>query len=270
LFPVFDVQYDIDENGLRIEEHLQTETKEHLILGGCSMVFGVALKAEDTLSSVMRSENSSVNTVNFGFPGGGIQNLIRAMDFINIKNYAKEENGTFVYMFLPNHMHRWQPTSQFVSWASPKHVYYEVKDHKLYPKELSDSEAYKNFQIAKMAGLEHSYLKANGIKVFNDSDYGSFAEGIKELRRKYLSLYPKGKFLVSIYPDYIEVAAVDALKAVLLKEKIEFLDFISDFEKYKADKKMNQSQFYVPVDGHHNRAFNEFVATKLGETIFKK
>jgi flagellar biosynthesis chaperone FliJ len=262
-FPVFDAYYRLDGNAMRAEVDRNPNATEHIFYGGCSMVFGVALNEQDTLSSVTRTKFPHINAVNFGFPGGGLQNLLRAMDFFNLHDYAKEEVGTFIYMFQPDHLERWLATPKYLHWALKDVIHYEVVDNKLRPMKLSETSVFKKYHSFKNAGLEHSYLTLNAINEFKEKDLETFVMGLKELRSRYLSLYPKGKFMVAVLPAYSKPETVAVLKAILTKENIEIHDFISEFDEHLKKNNLDISKFHVPVDGHPNRLFNEFLSERI-------
>lgn len=266
----FDVNYKYAQNGLRIEKEIPGTKKTHLILGGCSFVFGAAIQADETLSSQIRRKHDSINVLNFGHAGGGLHTQLRAFDLIDVKKLVPETDGTYVFFFFFDHLARWKASPTYMAWAQPDDIHYEFdKSGKLTHMRLKDYKGWKELTEAREAGLDHVYIRTKSITddKWSDELLNDFVKGIKELRKKYLALYPKGRFVFSFYPFMSEKEAVRRLVGILEKENIEIYDGVYEFHQHVINSKLPDSSFNVPLDGHPNARFNDFYSDALSRRL---
>lgn len=252
---IFDVRFDMDKYSLRLEKSDTHEGKEHLILSGCSMIFGVGLNEQDTLSSKLRVQRKDLNVLNFGFGGGGLQSILRAMELIDLKKIAPQKKGKFVFFFTYDHLHRWLATPRYLAWAHPRHYHYEWKNGKLIGTNIENTEKYKNFMKARAAGVEEVYLRTGFDQTFHPEDIMSFVDGISELKKRYLGLYPSGKFVVMIYPYTIHY---DILDQYLKEAGLEFYNEVPAFVSWYEAQGLFENSFKIPGEGHPTAAFNDY------------
>lgn len=252
---IFDVRFDIDKHGLRLEKSDTRQGKEHLILSGCSMIFGVGLNEEDTLSSKLRVMRKDLNILNFGFGGGGLQSILRAMELIDVKKMVPQEKGTFVFFFTYDHLHRWLATPRYLAWAHPRHYHYEWENGKLMGTNIENTEKYKNFMKARAAGVEEVYIRTGFKDTFEPQDIRSFVAGISELKKRYLGLYPSGKFVVMIYPYTTQY---DILDPYLKEAGLEFYNEVPAFVSWYEAQGLFENSFKIPGEGHPIAAFNNY------------
>lgn len=272
---VFDVIYSLNRWGLRQEPSHSHKKKSHLFLGGCSYVFGIGTSAEETVTANLRKQMKDVEVINFGFPAGGLQSLIRATEIIPLQELSGAKDGHFVYLFFRDHLNRWNATPSYLHWAKPDHVHYEMQKGSLVSMKLSESDAWKAYQKTKDSGLEAVYEQRLQKGIFDEEEIVSFVRGVKLLKKKYLSLYPKGKFSVALHPFPIEEDVVFLLKKHFDKEQISYFETTHDYMTFLMDGKFEESSFMVPLDGHPNGRFNEFFSElmlrKLGlKTVDQK
>lgn len=251
----FDVQYNISDMALRSEKTASTAGNEHLILNGCSMIFGVGLPEESTLSSKIRAEKPDINVLNFGLVGGGLHNSLRALELIDLKKLVPQENGTFIYFFTYDHLHRWFATPGFLSWANPNHFHYKWNKSKLTEAVIKDTEEYKRFMAAKKSGLEEVYIRTNFKHMFEPPELREFVAGIGELKKRYKRLFPSGKFLVMIYPFTINH---DILDKYLKEAGIDFYNEVPEFSKMCESYGESIEDYRIPLEGHPTAAFNDY------------
>lgn len=265
---VFNVHYEFNKYALR-KESSSGKKENHFILGGCSLVFGIALSDDETLSSILRSKLPLTNVVNFGFPGGGLQTLMKAIELINLRAFVPESKGYFLYGFEHDHFSRWRASAQYLDWINPEHVYYEYTGNSFKETQLKRLSAWRNLQMARKAGLVHSYLKANPYRHLNENEFKSYIEGIKYVRKLYLAKFPGGKFKVLIYPFTPADPSVNLFKELLVKNGLAFYDSTSDYEEFLKNRKLDKSDMIVPVDGHPNKLFNEFLAGMIVKKVIQ-
>jgi hypothetical protein len=265
----FDVTYELDKNALRVEKNSDSAADSHLILGGCSHIFGVALNSEDTLSSILRPQLNSRNVLNFGFAGGGLHTLLKGMDLVDLKQYVTQSKGYFLYAFELDHLYRWFAAPQYLGWAKPEIVHYEYKDQKLIEVPVMETPQGIKFQVAKKAGLLKTLMSGEAMIWYSEKDLESFLTGLKMLRQKYLAKFPEGKFALVVYPFTPHNETVKLLLKMLKKEKIDYYDSSEEYQEFLTKNSLQNESMIVPIDGHPNRAFNEFMSAKIREHVIK-
>lgn len=257
---VFDVIYELDKYSFRKEDTDSHLKEGHLLLGGCSFIFGNAINKEDTLSSYLRKKLPNVKVMNMGHGGGGLHTQLRVFDLVDLHEYAPEQKGTYIYFFFVDHIHRWKANPSYLSWAQGEDVHWEWNQGKLEPMLLKDFKGYKEFHEAKSAGLENVYIKSRAInnKGWDQNDLKLYVKAVKILREKYLRKYPGGRFVFAFYPLMPDLEMAGELKKILMRENIPFIDFKPAFDEYASKGKFPDEYFNVPLDGHPNGKFNEY------------
>lgn len=265
----FETTYRHDKRGLRIENENNGVKKTHLIIGGCSFVYGTAVKDDETLSSNFRRKYPTANVVNFGYPGGGLQTQLRATELFSLRDLASEDKGTYLYFFYYFHLERWIGTPLYLMWAPPSRVHYEVENDKLIRMQLSDSEKFKDFQNIKKYGLDLVFYKWEQLfrKERSSDEIKSFMKGVEVLRERYLMLYPEGRF-VFVFSAFMQLANTHSEIKMLLDEKgIEYLELGNDYDSFFEKSGNNKSRISVPIDTHPNGLFNEFLSDVVGKKL---
>lgn len=264
---LFDVIYKMNKFGLRNEGPVKPvqEFKSHLIIGGCSFVFGTGLNAEETLSSSFRATLKNANVVNFGHGGGGLHTQLKALDIINLKEFVKENRGTFIYVFYSDHLNRWHAKPSYLIWGLPRRIHYEIQHGELKSMSLSESGQFKDFQKVKASGQEMNFVKAKAISGPNwkEEELEDFSEGVRHLKEKYLKLYPQGKFLVVFHPPFNIRNVSEKMGRFFKVKNIDYFDPTYEFEKHMKMSQTTLKDFQIPLDGHPNQKLNKFLAESI-------
>jgi hypothetical protein len=190
-------EYRFNEFGLR--DIGKTEKKKaHLILTGCSFVFGLGLDEDETMPFFLRSEFPSRNVRNLGVPGGGLHTALRYSEILPLKEFVPEEEGTFLYVMIEDHLNRFllRPGFVFSSWKNaPVYVAREGKIE--FEGNLNEHFIFWKMKFLGFFGL---LSLAKSPQSFSDQELEFFLNGVKELKRRYRVQFPRGKFAWTIHP----------------------------------------------------------------------
>lgn len=189
--------YSLNEFGLR-DIGLTEKKDKHLLLSGCSFIFGLGIEENETLSSVLRNGLPEVNVRNLGFPGGGLHTALRFSEIVPLKKFVPEEEGTFLYVMFSDHLNRFLLRPDFLLWSRSTAPTYQVKDDAVvYDGKLNTHLSFwksKVLNFLSLGGLEKS------PESFTDRELEAYLDGVKELKKRYLKEFPRGKFLWMIHP----------------------------------------------------------------------
>lgn len=264
----FDVSYEMDEKAFRKENSVPSIKNNHLLIGGCSFIFGVAIQKDETLTTFLRSKLPETQVVNIAHGGGGLHTQLRTFELINLKEYASPSKGTYIYFFFVDHLQRWIGNPSYLSWAQKDDIHYEWEGDKLVSMPLQNFKGYQDFLKARESGLDNVYIKTHAMQGLRDEDLVSYVKGIKALRESYLKQYPEGRFIFAFYPFMPDLESVKRLKVVLDKEKVFYHDFLDEFNFYVSRSGLPDNSLTVPMDGHPNKKFNDifsdFVIKRFG------
>lgn len=262
-----EIFYAINEFGLRGPSPDPELKSAHLLISGDSYVFGQAVAESETISSYLGKLHPEMRVTNLGWSGGGIHTALRLFDLMNPREYSPEDNGTFIYVFVNFHIYRWLLRPRAIRWATPTIPIYRENDGKVsYEGNLHDYWPRKLFRLIRHSSfgrvLSDSLMNV-GVG-YRAEDVNSFFHGVEELRRRYLAVYPKGRFVFLIHPLQEDYAFVPGVKEEARRRGIELFDPIPDWKKnHSGDNKL----YLVPGDGHPSKEVNKFLSQYIGEMI---
>lgn len=238
--------------------------QKHLIVAGCSFVFGLGLDCESTLPAILARADTSFRVYNYGTPGyGPHQTVLLFQNGINVLNndVVREGRGVMIYTFITNHLTRVYGGSKYLQYASETPDVYVVdgvlrhsKRDRFFvwfnKKVINKSETLKFFNITT------SYPKTNRF-------YKRFADIINEMARLYYFEFPNGKFIVAAYPE----ENPDLAWVKYLNDKLMFVNpplphnYLYEKHCYVLD---------TIFDRHPTKKLNEYVALKLYDAIYSE
>ena len=266
---IYDQVYKTDKNLLRVPLPENESASIHAIFAGCSYTWGEGLKDEETLPWFFQTNAKNVQAYNLGFPGGGVNTLLRYTELFDLKNITNKKNGFFIYTFMSNHFDRFFARYNFLSWAMKDMPYYEIEGKRpVYKGKIKGHSAYKKFHTARKAGLEHTLLRTQKTEEWSEREISDFTLAVKELERRYHDKFPQGQFVFIFHPDGgfggdIRVA----FKQQLDKLKIKYYDFDQTFYDFLKESNLTQMDMKIPDDGHPNQRMNKYLARILLETL---
>jgi hypothetical protein len=258
---LIDTIYDIDENLLRSPPRRpQKVSRRHLILTGCSFTFGEGVPLEKTFAALLEERLSSTNVYNISFQGGGLHLSLRYLDQRPLRRLAPEDEGEMIYLFIPDHLRRWQGSPEYLVWAPSSDPHYRLIDGRtVFQGPLRKQPFYLVYQLAARLGLFPLYQKL-GVNARPDLEVvDEFAIGLRELREKYLATHPKGSFKVLLYPEGNN-PILPALKRRLEQFQIPVLDPDPELHQAVRETGGDYAAYSIPHDGHPSARMHEFLS----------
>jgi len=259
---IFFQTVSIDSLGRRIA--LDTTAKstitknKHAVFLGCSFTFGIGLDDFSTFPCIFEELNPDYKSYNYGIAGYGPNNIALLFDEgINLINHNTilEAEGICIYTYINDHLNRVYGSNFYYS-------FYNMKSPNVYIEE-------NNLKIKKRS-LFNTFLfwvvnRSNTCNYFNisvqypksESFYSRFANIINFTAFKYLQLYPKGRFYVSLYP--VEIHDTNWLKYLKPYVNIIYIPLPGN-ENEILD-------FLIPNDWHPARPFNEYYIKKINTIL---
>lgn len=216
------IRYSINPSGWRTTTPESDGKSQHLMLWGCSNVFGEGLNDNETLASVLSSKLDKYHVYNFGMPGTAINYSLFAFKNMNTPVVSQTE-GKLIYFFYSFHYPRILPTLKWHrAGRSPK---YFINESESLVNEKDNSPWDQMFALSSLIRRKSSLLDIIGFDwpPVNLDTVKLTAQLFESFRNEYLSRFPEGDFFVIIhhliYPQYRK-----PLLSELRKRKIEYLD----------------------------------------------
>jgi hypothetical protein len=102
---VFEVKYTINENLWRFTRP-PLHAKKHLLLLGCSYIFGSGLNDYETLPSQIAKLSPDFHVYNWGFSGYSASSLLLRIRNTALRDQVHESKGIAAYYFIDSHINR--------------------------------------------------------------------------------------------------------------------------------------------------------------------
>lgn len=273
---IYDVVYSTDANGLRSPEpKFPGVAREHLILAGCSFVYGEGLPISETVGHSLENRLPEINTYIIAFQGAGLSSLLRYMEVRPLNSFIPESRGRLIYVYMHDHLARWHARPSYLVWTPLRRPHYEaIGDEVVYKGNIGDQEAYRRFHAtseltstdlaAKFHGVDDGQWSADEIK--------SFIMGLKESQKRYKRIFPDGEYLVAVHPIKSGPRDVtDRFVELARKAGLQVHDVSGILEReLQAKGVQDVTQYIIPNDGHPNGMANEYFSRWIEETFYRK
>lgn len=263
--------YQINGYGLRESDNGNAAKKSHLLLSGCSFIFGDELPLEETVSDILGKVHPEMNVRNLGFHGGGLNTALRMFELIPLREIAPEEKGIFIYNFIHLHYSRFFFHPSYLSWAPPLHPAYKFRDGEL----ISSGHLRDYFMYQMVSSLPskliHFLRNAKQGVDYPDNQIDEFADGVFLLKKRYLRIYPKGRFIWLIdpqfpLPDWME----KKLRERAIMRGIELVDGRIDFKHHLKTTGTKRESYHIQHDLHPNGRFNRYFAQWISSSLLSQ
>lgn len=261
--PVFDVNYSIDKNHLRITPEHDTINQEFALFFGCSIAYGFGLGSKETLPYYFQEASQKYNAYNYGYNGHGTNHMLARLEYQDLSKQVVENQGVAVYVFFWDHIYRAIGSmNRYTDWLNNA-PYYTMEDDILVRKKMFNN---GRFFISKTYEFLHqlSIIKQFGVdfpRKLNDHHFDLVSEMILESKNSYIQQFGNDQFYVAIYPSYVNYTVEEFVqfKGFLKKKGLKIID-LSKHIKY-------DSKHTLKGDPHPNAATNLLVATELWNRI---
>ncbi|MBY0315064.1 MAG: hypothetical protein K2Q26_06070 [Bdellovibrionales bacterium] len=232
---------------------------KHLLIMGCSFVWGDWLTDSDTLPWLLNEKQKTYFSYNLGGPGYSAADVLARIEFDGFFSEVQPRSGRAIYVFYKDHINRF--VGNFRRLA---------KDHvTAYYEELSPYEF--EFRGNQTSGKPVQTLIAKLLSSFKVIDFfdinypivgqgemDQYARFLKVLEQKYQEEFgAKNPFTVLIYPDEYKSMDYAALVSTFKRHQLDVLDY----NKFPLADYI-EGDFLLP-DSHPNRASHNLLADLL-------
>jgi hypothetical protein len=256
---VYDVLYTADRHRRRDIGQEYKEGNPHLILFGCSFVYGQALADKDTLQYMLAEGLPGYNVYNYGVPAYGPQHMLALLEKGDLPSQVESERGLAVYTFYPHQVYRAIMSTRVpMLFSSP---YYYLDSRGILQRGKSFAEArpitsciYRAFLKLQQISNFIKLTRLNLPPKMSKKDIYLTSRIILEAKRLYEKQFD-GKFYVLIHPFYSE-------QKKRIRLMTEFLEN-GGIKVLYYHHPGNMEDFTVKHDGHPNAEINKFLADEL-------
>lgn len=261
--------YELNEFYLReLEGSRERVSSKHFFMAGGSNTFGQNLKVSQTLSAKLLESKrfKDYNHQILASPGWGPTNVLSYMQMGPFRKLSTNEEGVFIFNFIQSHFHRVCGLDQSLFWSKGILPKYEVVNNEMkYLGLFKDTSEFQFFLVRNgiYKALFNFVDKKNKIL---DRKLGSKCVSLtmsvfKEMKKEYLSVFKKGRFIISLFPTMKEMnrSGMKELIKGLRALDIEVLNY--------PDYKENYNKEYFFKDSHVNERSNTHHTKLLLERI---
>ncbi len=256
---VFDMTYQIDDNGRRTTPKTSERPKRHTIVIGCSFVFGMGLPDHETLATFLQVKNPESHSYTIGLPGWSVADVIASQEKTKMWDGIEPKEGLVLFNFSYSmHMRRFLGTLSSIGQHGGHRAYlnYDISTDKysfggVYSKHqrwyVHFSNLFVQSKLFKLIGFD--WPRVTNVTLEN------YAKAILQVKENYLKLYGnKNQFVVYFEPQ----KKWNHLIPYLEKYKIHYLDY-TDFSL----SKYAQTEIFIPGDGHPTAEYNRLLAEQM-------
>lgn len=259
----FSKDVHVDQYDIRITHQSKSDKKsQHLILSGCSFIFGDLVNDEETVASQVGQLIPGYDVVNLGRSGSSVLESVFLWSRYDVRALNFPPQGIHVFTMIDAHFERIVHTWRVLDWMREERPVYRVEAGQVIgPSQLSQSFKYRFMGWIKEQGLSVWWLRFTHW--FRDFELMGVNEAMAlyllELKNAYLKQYPQGRFVVTYFLHTNETAA--ALVPHLKRLGIEYWE--------PPSPKGHHEMYRIPNDGHPSplayKEQAEFLAQKIKE-----
>lgn len=268
---VTEVEYEIDKFLCRKPITSNPTAVKHALFTGCSFVYGTHLQANQTLPYFFQNTTTEYSDVNLGFPGGGIQHVLKHQESFKWQDMLPQKAGYLFYVFIKDHLNRFHSNHRYLSWAHKSSPVYKVEsDAVVSAGQVQDLTERQRIDLAKKVKLSKLYVNYYNKDYFDEFSIKEFVAAVEEAKHRYTKLFPAGEFIFVFHPLAESKETSAYLKAFLDAKKIRFIDAEEAFLTMLKNDRKNISEYRLSVDEHPNAKVNEWLANYLHQEIAPK
>lgn len=258
---LFNVRYNIDQNGWRHPAESANDSAETILFFGGSFTFGSGLDAHQTLPATIKTaSDDSLNGLNFSFIGYGTHQMLAILEKkMEAHSLGNRSPKIAVYSAIPHHILRCNGKSAYdfvgpyyklennneVKWQGPFHGFLSSSLFTLFSKShllkrlLFDNDHFTNNDLETFFAIV-----AQSQRIFKERYNGDF----------YVVFWPVGEPFMSIDPAWFP-----KIIAGLTSRGIKVIDV----GEILPDLLVNRAKYLIPYDGHPTAIANQKIAEYL-------
>lgn len=269
---LYEVQYTIDQDGLRATEATdseQTAGASCLVFFGDSFTFGEGISDGQTMPAQVRKKlGGTVRVVNFGFLGYGPHQMLATLQGGRLESQGHCRPSHVIYQAIPSHVSR---AAGLESW-DPNGPRYVLEDatrirrtgHLDEAPAQSSLDWYRRWhqripwQIRKAfdrSALHRLILRSH--RTVEPQDVALFAGIVEEARSILERRYPDAQFHVLLWDFEGEQSIVDQMLPLLREHKLDLHPISDILPNFPSDEGRYEIS---PYDRHPNALAHELIA----------
>lgn len=208
---IYNVNIELSIAGSRINLGIKENAGGHIIIAGDSQSFGNGVSDSEVTSNILNERYTDLNFYNLAHPTWSPASTYLFFDpevGINMEQYVKEENGSFIYLLYPYLTYRDNGYPSTFDLTSGLTTNYKIvqnglkttgmfKDTNDFWTNLKKYSSYNNFSSFFENGvmpLKHSFSKKKLLR----SSYAHTSLILAVMMNQYLSYYPESNFYVAL------------------------------------------------------------------------
>lgn len=253
----------LDKHGFRTTlQSLTAAKKKHLIFSGCSFTFGDLVNDHETVASQIAPLLPDNYVVNLGRSGSSVFEALFLWLRYDVASLQLPPEGLHVYTLIDAQFERIVHSWRVLDWMRDERPVYWLEGNELRgPISLSGTFKFRLMGWIKRLGIEMWWLRF--MHWFTEIELQGATEEMAvyllELKKAYLRQYPKGRFVVTYFPN--TQASNTDLITHLKRLGIEYWE--------PAKQKGDHEMYRIPNDGHPSplayKEQAEFLAKKIKE-----
>ncbi len=262
---IYSVDYSTDDLGRRktVSPKKSKKPKGHLIISGCSFVFGEGLKDHETLPSALQARLPEYKVYNIGRSGGAPNTLLFAL---NQKQYTflndiEPDNGFFFFVVIDSHVGRAVGSMQFLRsdpWGWLKPDYEFENGEAIYKGKFEDS---RNWLYKIM--VKSLLLGKLGISFPSEGSHSvqKTAKMIQQIKMRIHERLPGTRFIAVLHPSA-------KMKGDFFAESFKKLGIeYADYSHFEIQKTLNGKAYLL--DGHPSALGNEMLSDLIVRDVIR-
>lgn len=197
---IYCVQYTLNANAKRVVP-INDSASKHVLFFGCSFTYGEGVNDEETFTYRLGKLRADLQIYNYAYSGYGPQQMLATLQFENLNKYVNDQEGYLVYMLMPEHIYRASGEPYYIQgWGSSSpHYAFHGDSLKYYKSHMAWRPIYTSW---------HRFLGWSGLgnalsmfpKGYKQSDINLTVAICEKAKEQYLSQFPGGRFIVSMFP----------------------------------------------------------------------
>lgn len=255
---IFNVKYSFDSQGRRMTPDAPLRTVRHVLLFGCSFIFGEGLEDRQTLAAQMQRADKETSYYNLAKMSGSVVDAIVTQQMTRAwSDITPKKGGVLFYFSSQMHFQRYLGTMRYIGAVNSSGAFLTEKEGKLVFGGVYNKQ--KSFRVLLSQILSMSkFLKQ--IKFdwppIKEEAHENYARAIAQVRETYIqNSAPNNFFVVFFRPGEKEGRQIIPY---LEKYKIFYLDYSNlSLERYAT------APLEIQYDGHPTEEYNRILALQL-------
>jgi len=261
---LYDVQYTIDSNGLRIGPNNSKDGIMSVLFFGGSITFGEGVNDQEAMPYRFEEKsNGRFKAFNFGFHGYGPHQMLAILENEMEKPIVKDNPPQYaIYQAIPSHVIRCRGRA-FWDKSGPNYVLDE-QGEAVYGGPFHNFIISNFIQVMARSIMIRRWLSAYKDKEISDMDIDLFGSIVKKSENIFMNRYG-GKFYVLLWPGNTKL-----FKRILSKLKRKQISIIK-IEDVLSDYKIKKEKYRIrlPYAYHPNKLAHETIAENLIKLLNK-